>query len=638
MTKVTLNSPSTLGNQAQFLGALETLVQAVENAFDNTVSRDGSSPNTMEAALDMNSHRILNVGEPVADADAVTKAYVDTIAFESGGTINLTVTSSLITAKNIGCVEDGVNDDGGVIMNYFNAHPEGGTLHFDGSKVYRFANRLDIPSGWSLKGNNCTLSMNKNSGIYFGGGPVPGKSANFYASSNKDLPYVDVATLDGSKFAVNDYVALQDSAPGDMNFELNQISSKDSSNPSYTRIYLKWLLSRNFTTGNSSTIFVISPNLNSSIQGFNIFYNEEAAPGLVHPVEFFYAVNGTVRDVYILNSGPFGYRGNGIREYKSLGTTVENCYVADPKYFAAGEGYGFSCYYSVQSKWNNNYARGCRHGFLWQGSTNSLCNNAQAIGCRISSFEAHGHNEIGLTLSNYKAVNTHLVTGDSAGHTAVKLLGGQNIFVANGVIVGFNRNTADTALYIEPPASNIQVTSLTIDRCYTGVTFRENPGSPATTAVDVVLSNMKISNCTSAFDLSCDGSGATTPIFDQVFITGCVLNNNVENVLAKACTIRFQGNYIHGSDESGKWAVVVDTGPKSVVLGNVIEDTARGVYVLDSPDTSVLFNTFIDLSDGVIGQDATGNARLIIRNNAIVRTTSPTIYGIGNSTNTDIEI
>lgn len=49
----------------------------IEAAFQNTLSRDGSTPNTMGASLDMNSNRILNVGAPQAAGDAVNRDYVD---------------------------------------------------------------------------------------------------------------------------------------------------------------------------------------------------------------------------------------------------------------------------------------------------------------------------------------------------------------------------------------------------------------------------------------------------------------------------------------------------------------------------------------------------------------------------------
>lgn len=43
---------------------------AIETAFENTLSRDGTSPNAMNAELDMNSHKITNLAAPVASTDA----------------------------------------------------------------------------------------------------------------------------------------------------------------------------------------------------------------------------------------------------------------------------------------------------------------------------------------------------------------------------------------------------------------------------------------------------------------------------------------------------------------------------------------------------------------------------------------
>lgn len=37
--------------------------QAIEDAFQNTLSRDGSLPNTMAGSIDMDGHDILNVGQ-----------------------------------------------------------------------------------------------------------------------------------------------------------------------------------------------------------------------------------------------------------------------------------------------------------------------------------------------------------------------------------------------------------------------------------------------------------------------------------------------------------------------------------------------------------------------------------------------
>ena len=54
------NSTTTLNNN----------FTALRNAFDNTLSLDGSTPNAMNADLDMNSNDLLNVGE--LDAESLT--------------------------------------------------------------------------------------------------------------------------------------------------------------------------------------------------------------------------------------------------------------------------------------------------------------------------------------------------------------------------------------------------------------------------------------------------------------------------------------------------------------------------------------------------------------------------------------
>lgn len=62
MTKETFTDLSSLVNAPANINGIVT---EIEVAFDNTLSRDGSSPNTMAANLDMNSHRILNLPAPV---------------------------------------------------------------------------------------------------------------------------------------------------------------------------------------------------------------------------------------------------------------------------------------------------------------------------------------------------------------------------------------------------------------------------------------------------------------------------------------------------------------------------------------------------------------------------------------------
>jgi len=56
---------------------LNANLDAIEAAIENTISRDGTSPNQMEAVLDMNNQRIINLPEAAADNDPVRRIDLD---------------------------------------------------------------------------------------------------------------------------------------------------------------------------------------------------------------------------------------------------------------------------------------------------------------------------------------------------------------------------------------------------------------------------------------------------------------------------------------------------------------------------------------------------------------------------------
>jgi hypothetical protein len=76
LAKVVLN---TIGSRYGSIDALNANFAAIEEAFENTLSRDGEGPNALEANLDAGSFRIINLPVPVGESDAATKAYVDEV-------------------------------------------------------------------------------------------------------------------------------------------------------------------------------------------------------------------------------------------------------------------------------------------------------------------------------------------------------------------------------------------------------------------------------------------------------------------------------------------------------------------------------------------------------------------------------
>lgn len=79
MTKLTLDDLTNIsGNESSAIAKINSNNEAIETAIENTLSRDGTTPNTMSSDIDLNSNDLLNVtninGTPVSSMqeDAVT--------------------------------------------------------------------------------------------------------------------------------------------------------------------------------------------------------------------------------------------------------------------------------------------------------------------------------------------------------------------------------------------------------------------------------------------------------------------------------------------------------------------------------------------------------------------------------------
>lgn len=99
MAKVTLSNLVNLQNESTAIGVINANSALIQTAMDNTLSRDGTSPNTMNASLDMNSQKILNLPAPVSALEPVRKQEFDAAI---GGIPNISanVTAAQTAATN----------------------------------------------------------------------------------------------------------------------------------------------------------------------------------------------------------------------------------------------------------------------------------------------------------------------------------------------------------------------------------------------------------------------------------------------------------------------------------------------------------------------------------------------------------
>lgn len=78
MTKVDIKRlDSVTKNDTTATEQINDNFRALQEAIENTLSRDGTGPNYMDADLDMNSYRIINSANPVEDNDIVNLKYVE---------------------------------------------------------------------------------------------------------------------------------------------------------------------------------------------------------------------------------------------------------------------------------------------------------------------------------------------------------------------------------------------------------------------------------------------------------------------------------------------------------------------------------------------------------------------------------
>jgi hypothetical protein len=80
MSKLALTDPASLSDEEEFLATVAANNLATEEAIENTLSRDGTTPNEMAADFDMDGYRILNLPAPVSASEPATKAYTDSIS------------------------------------------------------------------------------------------------------------------------------------------------------------------------------------------------------------------------------------------------------------------------------------------------------------------------------------------------------------------------------------------------------------------------------------------------------------------------------------------------------------------------------------------------------------------------------
>lgn len=105
MTKINLTDLANLQNETTAVNAINANNAILEIASDNTLSRDGTSPNQMNSLLDMNSNIIVNLPAASSSTEPVRKQEFDAAVFgDFAGLSNINGTANQITVSTVGSV------------------------------------------------------------------------------------------------------------------------------------------------------------------------------------------------------------------------------------------------------------------------------------------------------------------------------------------------------------------------------------------------------------------------------------------------------------------------------------------------------------------------------------------------------
>jgi hypothetical protein len=172
MAKITLTDLTSLTNEITAIAAINANNAAIVAALEKTLSRDGTSPNSMDANLDMNSNRIQNLPAAVDSTEPVRKAEFDglinqvTTIYNNTATLYDNFDDRYLGAKTS---DPALDNDGNALIS--------GALYFNS-----VGNRLKTYNGssWDFISSKWLTG----SGTPSGG---TGADGDFYLRSNGDV-------------------------------------------------------------------------------------------------------------------------------------------------------------------------------------------------------------------------------------------------------------------------------------------------------------------------------------------------------------------------------------------------------------------------------------------------------------------
>lgn len=202
------SAPQSLSNTV----TINSNFEAIKEAFDNTLSRDGSTPNQMNADIDLNGNDLLNVGRVLVNGEdyvALVEGLVEDVS-DARDEAEASAESAAESAAAAALYADLVTGDAAV--TFTGGHNNPLVLPIPASRVLVFANTVKVPDSYHSMSED-GLSVVPASGYYWPSGDAGNIEVYVRsASTNEDIqdiadavsavqPYTSLAALNAATVA-----------------------------------------------------------------------------------------------------------------------------------------------------------------------------------------------------------------------------------------------------------------------------------------------------------------------------------------------------------------------------------------------------------------------------------------------------
>lgn len=268
MAKLILSNLANLQNEETATATINSNNDFIELALENTLSRDGTTPNSMLADFDMNSHRILNLPAPASQTDAVRLQDVTpgivTVASNISFTPNGDIASSTVQAA----IQE-VRDDAATNLAANITHTSSGKLTVTSATAIKFApyngDRIkvngtifSIPSAGIAGGANTSVFVNGAAGQNLAASTV----YYVYCFSNAGVLTFDFSTTTRATSSTAGNVGVEIKS-GDNTRSLIGLLRTDASSQFSNFTTLSW-----FNRGQKSQVLPFTTNRTTTSAGF----------------------------------------------------------------------------------------------------------------------------------------------------------------------------------------------------------------------------------------------------------------------------------------------------------------------------------------------------------------------------------